>query len=140
MDIESLYRKYKDIIPYGIFGVLTTLVNVAVYWLAAHQLRLGVMSSTVIAWILAVLFAYITNRKWVFHSEAKTASEIWREMLAFFSCRLATGILDWGCMYVFVDVMNFDDVLIKVAANILVIILNYVASKLVIFNGKGKKG
>lgn len=70
MKLKALYQKYKDIIPYGIFGVLTTLVNVIVYWTSARLLGLGVMPSTVIAWILAVLFAYITNRKWVFHSTA----------------------------------------------------------------------
>ena len=80
MDIKKLYEKYKDIIPYAVFGVLTTLVNIAVYWLMAHPLGLGVMPSTIIAWIAAVLFAYITNRKWVFHSEANTRNEIIKEM------------------------------------------------------------
>lgn len=137
MDIKALYQKYKDIIPYGVFGILTTLVNVAVYWAAAHPLNLGVMPSTVIAWILAVLFAYVTNRKWVFHSEAKTIREMSTEILSFFACRLATGVLDWACMYIFVDLFHFHDVVVKVAANVLVIVLNYVASKLVIFKKRG---
>ena len=136
MNIKALYQKYKDIIPYGIFGVLTTLVNVVVYWIAAHPLRLGTMPSTVLAWILAVLFAYVTNRKWVFHSTAATAVEIRKEILSFFICRLATGVLDWVCMFIFVDLLGFYDVAIKVLANILVIILNYVASRLVIFKRK----
>lgn len=136
MNIEALYQKYKDIIPYGIFGVLTTLVNVIVYWTSARLLGLGVMPSTVIAWILAVLFAYITNRKWVFHSTAVTAAEIRKEIISFFVCRLATGVLDWACMFIFVDLLRLYDVAIKVLANILVIILNYVASRLVIFKKK----
>lgn len=136
MNIKALYQKYKDIIPYGIFGVLTTLVNVAVYWIAAHPLGLGTMPSTVFAWIMAVLFAYVTNRKWVFHSTAITAVEIRKEILSFFICRLATGVLDWVCMFIFVDLLGFYDVAIKVLANILVIILNYVASRLVIFKRK----
>lgn len=136
MNIRALYQKYKDIIPYGIFGVLTTLVNVAVYWIAAHPLRLGTMPSTVLAWIMAVLFAYVTNRKWVFHSTAVTAVEIRKEILSFFICRLATGVLDWVCMFIFVDLLGLYDVAIKVLANILVIILNYVASRLVVFKRK----
>lgn len=136
MNIKALYQKYKDIIPYGIFGVLTTLVNVIVYWTSARLLGLGVMPSTVIAWILAVLFAYITNRKWVFHSTAVTAAEIRKEIISFFVCRLATGVLDWACMFIFVDLLRLYDVAIKVLANILVIILNYVASRLVIFKKK----
>ncbi len=133
MNLERLWDKHRDVVPYIVFGVLTTVVNVAVYWMAAHLLGFSVMPSTVIAWVLAVLFAYVTNRKWVFRSEAKGAAAIAREMIAFFACRLATGALDVGCMFLFVDVLAFDDVVVKAAANVLVIVLNYVASRLVIF-------
>ena len=132
----SLWEKYQDIIPYAVFGVLTTVVNIAVYWFAAHPLALSVMLSTVLAWIAAVLFAYITNRKWVFHSQAETSDEILREILSFFACRLATGVVDWGCMFIFVDLLHLNDVIIKAGANVLVIVLNYIASKLVIFKNK----
>lgn len=134
--IKMLCRKYKDIILYGIFGVTTTLVNVAVYWFVAHPIGLSTLPSTIIAWIMAVFFAYITNRKWVFHSEAHTRDEIMKEVVSFFSCRIATGAVDWGCMLLFVDVFQFNDVVIKMGANIIVIILNYVASKLIIFKHK----
>lgn len=136
MDIRKIYEKYKDVIPYLFFGVCTTIVNVVSYWVSAHLLHLGTMLSTVIAWILAVLFAYVTNRKWVFHSTAVGAHEIAKEMLSFFSCRLATGVVDWVSMFVFVDVLGWNDVIIKIVANIVVIVLNYVASKLIIFKKK----
>lgn len=134
--IRELFKKYRDIIPYAIFGVLTTLVNMIVYWAAAHPLGLSVMVSTVLAWILAVMFAYITNRKWVFHSQAVTFKEIAAEAISFFTCRLATGVVDWACMFIFVDLLHFNDVIMKAVANILVIILNYIASKLIIFRKK----
>lgn len=134
--ISKLYEKYKDIIPYAIFGILTTLVNIVVYWICAHPFGMLVMPSTIVAWILAVLFAYLTNRKWVFHSEAKTNVAVMTEIISFFSCRLVTGIVDWICMYVFVDLLYWNDVVIKTGANILVIILNYVASKFLIFKKK----
>lgn len=133
MNLTTLYQKYKDILFYGIFGVLTTLVNLVVYFICAHPMHLGTMPSTIIAWIAAVLFAYITNRKWVFHSSASSPNEIIREIISFFACRLTTGIVDWLCMFLFVDVFHFNDVIVKAAANVLVIILNYVASKLIIF-------
>lgn len=132
----SFWKKYKDIIPYAIFGVLTTAVNITVYWLVAHPLALSVMISTVLAWIVSVLFAYITNRKWVFHSQAEAPDEILKEILSFFACRLATGVVDWGCMFIFVDLLHLNDVIIKAGANVLVIVLNYIASKLVIFKNK----
>lgn len=134
--ILSIYSKYKDIIPYAIFGVLTTVVNVVVYWVCSNPLGLGVSSSTVIAWILAVLFAYLTNRKWVFHSEAKGFKAIAIEVVSFFACRLATGVVDWAGMMLLVEKMGFNEIIIKILMNIIVIVLNYVASKLVIFAKK----
>lgn len=136
MKFQDLYAKYKDLIPYAIFGVLTTLVNIIVYWLCAHPFHLPVLLSTVIAWVLSVLFAYVTNRKWVFHSEAKGRSAILKEITSFFSCRLATGVLDGVSMFVFVDLLKLNDMAVKVIANIVVIIINYLASKLVIFKHK----
>ena len=138
MNVQLLMKRYKNIIPYLFFGVCTTLVNVIVYWFCAHLMKYMVMASTVVAWTLAVLFAYVTNRKWVFHSEAKNTKEIIYELISFFGCRLATGIIDWSCMFVFVNIVGFDDVIIKTLANFLVIVLNYIASKRVIFV-KGKE-
>jgi len=130
--MKQLFDKYKDVIPYLFFGVCTTFVNVITYWVMAHQLSAATMLSTIIAWMVAVLFAYITNRKWVFHSQAKR-NEIVKEIIAFFGCRLATGVVDWLCMFTFVDILKFDDIVIKFIANVVVIVLNYVASKLLIF-------
>jgi len=131
--IKKLLIQYQDILLYGIFGVLTTAVNIISYWIFAHPFGIATMPSTVLAWILSVCFAYLTNRKWVFHSTASTTSEYVKEILSFFSCRIATGVVDWVCMFVFVTLLSFNDVLIKTLANVLVIILNYVASKLIIF-------
>ena len=134
--LEGLIKKYWDVIPYLFFGVCTTIVNVVTYWICARSLSLGTMTSTIIAWILAVLFAYVTNRKWVFHSKIHGVKAIGWEIAFFFGCRLATGIVDWICMFVFVELLNVNDVVVKVAANILVIVLNYVASKLIVFKEK----
>lgn len=131
--IIQICKQYRDVISYAIFGVLTTIVNIITYYVSAHFFGLSVMQSTIIAWVLAVLFAYITNRKWVFHSNARSVCEIAKELTAFFTCRLTTGFIDIGCMFVFVDILNINDIIVKAAANILVIILNYIASKIIIF-------
>ena len=107
MKIKELLLKYKSIIMYLFFGVCTTLVNIISYYIFSHVLKTGVMFSTVIAWVLAVLFAYITNRKWVFESSARTKKEILNEIISFFSCRLATGVVDWLCMFIFVEKLHF---------------------------------
>ena len=119
-------EKYRHYILYIIFVVLTTLVNVVTYYLA--HIFLPVMPSTVMAWILAVLFAYITNRRFVFGSQAKTKQEIIKEIISFFSARILTGILDVALMFIFVDCLKMNDMVIKVISNIIVIVLNYVSS------------
>lgn len=131
--IRELYEKYKDLIPYAVFGVITTIINIVAYWFCAHPLGMGTIPSTIIAWFLAVFTAYLTNRRWVFHSEAHGMRAIVRECIAFFAARIATGIIDLVSMWLFVDVMGFDDVIIKTLANVVVIALNYVFSKFLIF-------
>ena len=87
--LKALYEKYKDLIPYVIFGVLTTIVNYVSYWLFAHPLGCGTVFSTAVAWALSVLFAYVTNRRWVFHSEARGVKAIGKEFAAFLGARSA---------------------------------------------------
>lgn len=139
MDTKSLYQKYKQLIPYTIFGVLTTVVNIVVYWLMAHPLGFSILASTVIAWIAGVIFAYLTNRKWVFHSDAHGTIQIIKECFYFIVCRLATGVVDWFLMWLFVEKFHFDDMLIKILSNVFVIIVNYVASKFLIFRNTSKE-
>ena len=121
---------------YLIFGVLTTVVNVVTYYISAHIFSVNTVASSVIAWFAAVLFAYITNRKWVFDSKQTGFRNILFEISRFFLCRFATGVVDWVIMYVFVDLLSLNDIIIKISANIIVIILNYVASLLIIFRKK----
>lgn len=131
--VKELLKKYKDMILYIVFGVLTTVVNILVFYISSHMLNLPTTVSTVIAWFLSVLFAYLTNRKWVFDSQVNNSKEFVKEIISFYVSRAATGAIDLLCMFVFVDVLHFNDVLIKTASNILVVILNYVASKWIIF-------
>ena len=134
MNLKNLYNKYKDVIPYLFFGVCTTLINVIAYWLMAHPFNIGTMLSTLVAWFIAVVFAYVTNRKWVFCSKANSRKEKLEEFGSFFACRIGTGIIDWIIMFLFVDIIGFNDVIIKFFANVIVIVLNYIASKFIIFN------
>lgn len=137
--ISNFLSKHKRIVLYLIFGVLTTVVNVLSYWICANIFKTGTIPSTIIAWILAVTFAYITNRKWVFGSNATNPKEISKEILSFYACRLGTGLIDLILMVIFVDKLGFNGTLIKFLTDILVIILNYVASKLIVFR-KNKHG
>ena len=131
--LENLLKKYKSFLMYGIFGVLTTIVNLVVYNLCYYKAGINNTVSNVIAWILAVAFAYITNKLWVFESKSWKMSVLRREVTAFVSCRLATGIMDILIMYICVDILGWHAMLMKLSSNVLVIILNYIFSKLIIF-------
>ena len=134
--IVKMLTKYKSFIAYGIFGVLTTVVNIVIYSFSYNTLGLSNTLSNVIAWIIAVAFAYLTNKVWVFGSTSWKWEVLKKEVVAFISCRLATGILDIVIMYICVDVMQWNALLMKTSSNVLVIILNYIFSKLIIFKKK----
>ena len=129
----DLMKKYREVILYLIFGVLTTLVNLISYFLLTDVAGVNYLFSNVLAWVLSVLFAYGTNRVWVFQSQAKGTAAILKEMLSFFGARLFSGGLDMGIMFVCVSLIGLPDGVIKILSNILVIVLNYLFSKLWIF-------
>lgn len=131
--MKELLLKYKEVIMYLIFGVLTTVVNIVVYYMMADMLQIHYMISNIVAWFLSVLFAYVTNRKYVFESKN---SEILKEMISFFGARLATGVMDMALMWIFVGLHILPDFIAKVITNIFIIVANYVLSKLVVFKGE----
>lgn len=131
--MQQLWNRYKEMILYLVCGGCSTLVNIAAYYICAYPLSLGTVVSTCYAWIAAVLFAYVSNKLWVFESRLSGCREVAREMLSFFSCRILTGLVDLAIMYVFVDVLHVNDVVVKIGSNVIVIVLNYFASKFFIF-------
>lgn len=140
--IKELFVKYKSFIMYAIFGVLTTVVNIASYWFFAHPCGLldkaGTALPNALAWIVSCTFAYITNRIWVFESKNHALKSVLIEIVSFFACRFATLLLDLGIMWLFVDKIGFNDLIIKIISNVIVIVVNYVFSKLVIFKKHDK--
>jgi len=138
--IKGLYLEYKEIINYLIFGVLSTVVNFASYFIFAKLFHIDEVVSSGLSWFCAVLFAYITNKIFVFESKTKTVKEFIKEMISFFACRVLSGILcDVGTFALMVKVLNINDIIAKIVTQIMVVILNYVLSKLVIFKKKSEK-
>lgn len=131
--MKNKLLQYKEMILYVFFGGCTTLVNIITYYLCAHLFEFNTSISTIVAWFLSVLFAYITNKLFVFESKSFNKNIVIKEVFSFFGCRLATGILDLIIMVIFVDYLLMPDLIIKIISNIIVVILNYVASKLFIF-------
>lgn len=126
----DLYKKYKEIINYLIFGVLTTLISIITYALFAKVFHIDYLISNVLSWIIAVLFAYITNKIFVFESKSKKNI---KEITSFFFFRVVSLIMEMVILYIFVDMLHIDDLVTKIIAQIIVIVSNYVFSKLFIF-------
>ncbi len=134
--MKALLEKYRGLILYAVFGALTTAINIAAYALCYRVLKLPNVPSNVVAWVLAVLFAFVTNKLYVFESKSLERGTVLRELVSFVGARLATGLLDLAVMFVGVDVLHGPDLVFKVASNIVVILLNYVFSKLIVFRKK----
>jgi len=126
----KLYNTYKMPILYIFFGGLTTLINIMIYFISYNLIKIGNVPSTIIAWIISVIFAFVTNKLYVFESHSKSISY---ELSAFFACRLGTGLLDVAIMYISVDILTLNALIMKIISNLLVIILNYIFSKIIIF-------
>lgn len=122
----------KELAAYGIFGVLTTLINIAVYKLAIW-LGLGYGLANTIAFVISVLFAFFTNRSYVFLSERVGLKAILIEMGHFFAARMLTFLVETAGLYIMIDYMGMESSSPKYLMTVVVIILNYIISKLIVF-------
>ncbi len=128
--LNNLYKKYKEIINYLIFGGLTTVVSIVTYALFAKVFYIDYLISNVLSWILAVLFAYITNKIFVFESKSKKNV---KEITSFFFFRIISLVMEMIILYIFVDMLHIDDLITKIIAQVIVIVANYVFSKVFVF-------
>ena len=135
-EIKNLLIKYKEQILYLFFGGCTTVVNIVVFALCSDILHMELLVSNFMAWVLAVFFAYITNKIWVFESKTETLNELVKEIGSFVFARVVTLLIDMLIMYVGVEILFINKMIIKVLANIVVIVANYVFSKLFTFKKK----
>ena len=130
--LRALLVKYRQIILYFIFGFLTFLISVATYAFCSRVLSLNELIANVVSWVIAVLFAFFTNRKWVFDGGDATKG-FWGQMGSFFGGRLFTLAVEELILLVFVTWLRLDDVIVKIVAQVVVIVLNYFISKFWMF-------
>ena len=139
--IKKMYTKYKEIINYLIFGVLTTVISLIVYYGLTFTIinpdnALMLQVANVISWIAGVLFAYFTNRKYVF--ESKNTNKV-KEFISFVEARVTTLLLDMAIMGIGVTILHGNDKIMKLISQVLVIVGNYVLSKVFVFRKKEEK-
>lgn len=136
--IEKIINKLfnREMISYLIFGVLTTVVNLVVFQLCDAVLGIYYIAANVIAWIIAVIFAYVTNKLFVFDSKSWELKLVVREVISFGSARILSLLFETGFIALTVEVIGMPKFISKIIASIFVVIINYVASKLFIFKKK----
>ncbi len=140
--IKKLFQKYREIIMYLIFGVSTTLVNWIVYTLLVSIAKTDVTLANGIAWFAAVIFAYITNKLYVFESKSWKVSVLLHEIISFFGARIASGVFEIFLpallMKIGLDqaIFGIEGFAAKLVVSVLVIVLNYIFSKLFVFKNK----
>ena len=138
--MKKIYIKYKEVINYLIFGFLTTVISLVVYYASTMTIfdvesSLELQFANTISWCAGVLFAYFTNRKFVFNS---TNENKLNEFITFTTSRISTLLLDMFIMFVFVTLLKYNDQIIKLISQVLVIVGNYLLSKLIVFKKETK--
>ena len=131
--IVALVKRYWDILAYLFFGVLTTVVNYVVYLPCYNFLGLSAVVSNGIAWVVAVAFAYLTNKPFVFRSHDWSWKTVGPELVKFVGCRVGSGLTETVILFLTVDMLGFNGNLWKLMTSVIVVILNYIGSKLLVF-------
>lgn len=130
--MDNKIKMLKELISYGIFGVLTTVVNIVIFMLL-DRLAIPYSIGTIIAWFISVLFAFYTNKKYVFKSNNTSTEAITKEVTAFYSSRILSLFIDLGLMFLLINILGLSNLISKILSNIVVIVVNYILSKLFIF-------
>lgn len=131
--LREIIRKHWDTLVYLIFGVLTTVVNYIVYLPCYNLLHWPAAVSNCAAWVAAVAFAFVTNKPLVFHSHDWSKKTVMPELAKFVTCRLASGAMETVVLLLTVDILGWSGNLMKLTVSLLVVIVNYIASKLLVF-------
>lgn len=133
--MQKLWRKYRQLISYLFWGVMTTVVNYAAYFLCTDVFSLHYLWSNALSWVAAVLFAFVVNKWFVFRSADWTGKAVGWELLRFAGARVASGVVETGLLWLLVDLCALPDGPVKIAVSVLTVILNYVTSRLFVFGG-----
>lgn len=136
--IKALFVKYRELINYAFWGVFATIANVVTYYVCFDLLHIANMTSTLIAWVVSVLVAFVTNKLYVFNSRHQSFQQNLREFFSFTGFRLVSELFDLGIMIWAVDMMHMNALFWKILANGIVIALNYIFSKFIIFKKPAK--
>lgn len=131
--IKKMYVKYEEAIIYLVFGVLTTVVNIVVFYLLDTVFDVQYLIANLVSIIVSILFAFFTNKKYVFKSKSENFQSWMKEFVLFCSFRVLSGVFDMLSMWILVDFLTLDTNIAKIATQFIVVVLNYFFSKFFVF-------
>lgn len=131
--LEPFYKKYKEMLLYLFFGGIAVVLNIALFVFFNGILGIGELIANAICWVICVLFQFFTNRTWVFDGHVDSAGAFWKQMASFFGGRIFTLVVEEIILGVFITWLGFNSMVVKAVAQVVVIVLNYVVSKLFVF-------
>ena len=133
---KPLYQKHKEVLLYLFFGGLAVFLNLALFVFFTKHFEWGALFANIVDWVICVLFQFITNKTWVFDAETDSAKGFWAQLAGFFSGRLLTLGVEELMLFVFIDRLHWNSLLVKLIAQIVVIVSNYIISKFFVFKKK----
>lgn len=136
-NIINIYKKHREGILYLFFGGTSFVLNMALYALFTYALHMNELIANFIAWIIVVAYAFVTNKFFVFQN--KTKSNLLTQIISFYMSRIATLCIEELIIFVFITKLEYNSLIIKLIAQIIVIVLNYILSKLIIFKARKEK-
>ena len=136
--VNRILRKLlsREVIIYIVFGVLTTVVNFIAFYLFNDLMHIHYLWANALAWVVAVAFAFLTNKPFVFKSHDWSLKTVVPELTKFLGCRIGSGVMETVIIFLAVDLLRFDGNVMKLFTSVLVVIVNYVGSKLLVFTKK----
>ncbi|MBE6729318.1 MAG: GtrA family protein [Ruminococcaceae bacterium] len=130
MKLISFFNNHKSILLYLVFGFLTTLISIFTFWLFSSAFQINELLSNILSWLIAVAFAFFTNRKWVFESRGQG---FLLSALKFYLARVLTLLIEEGIIFIFITILYFNGLAVKTVAQVIIIVLNYIFSKIFVF-------
>lgn len=129
----DIYNRYREQILYLVFGGVTTLISIITYAVFTELADINILIANILSWIISVAVAYATNKSVVFRSDKKGVAQVLTEALSFYAGRLLTLLIEEAILFVFIDLVKLPNMPVKIIAQIIIIVLNYIISKVFIF-------
>ncbi|VTX49122.1 GtrA-like protein [uncultured Leptotrichia sp.] len=131
-------KDFKELFRYGVIGIVTVIVNILIYFILSTIFNIDYIISTIFSWLIAVIFSFLGNKYFVF--QLNSSLNFWKELNYFMLTRYITGILDIIVMFIGVDIFKYNDVIIKIISNIIIIVLNYILARYFVFKNNNTGG